>query len=95
MGNGVAISYGDYWRNHRKVIAPAFHYNMLEHFVEVFDQQSQILVEKLSVRCDNSVFNIIPYILRMAIDIVFETALGVRLGSQDMPDVPYLTATDK
>lgn len=95
MRNGLIVSGGEYWRQHRKIVAPAFHFNMLEQFVNVFDRQSQKLVSKLDAQCDNTVFDVVPYILRMAIDSVFETAMGEDLCSQDIPDIPYLKATDE
>lgn len=39
---------GKKWHDRRKAITPAFHFNILERFVEVFDRLGNTVVEKLS-----------------------------------------------
>lgn len=38
---------GKKWHNRRKVITPAFHFNILEKFVDVFDRLGNRVVENL------------------------------------------------
>jgi cytochrome P450 family 4 len=50
------VSTGQKWFSRRKIITPTFHFKILEQFVEVFDQHSEIFVQNLSQlkgqRCD-------------------------------------------
>lgn len=39
---------GKKWHDRRKAITPAFHFNILERFVEVFDRLGNTVVKKLS-----------------------------------------------
>lgn len=38
---------GKKWHDRRKVITPAFHFNILEKFVETFDRLGNSVVDKL------------------------------------------------
>lgn len=48
LGDGLLISSGDKWRTHRKLIAPAFHQNVLKSFVDTFNENSLKAVARLS-----------------------------------------------
>jgi len=61
---------GDKWRSRRKILTPTFHFRILEDFIEVFKEQSDILVQKMEKELDNSGFNIFPYVTLCALDII-------------------------
>lgn len=61
---------GSKWHRNRKLITPTFHFKILDNFQEVFDEKSQILVNKLSSKADGKVFDIYPYITHCALDII-------------------------
>lgn len=64
----ICIS-GRKWHSHRKAITPAFHFKILDQYVEIFDQQSNTLVEKLSVS-DTKTVDIYPMLTLMALDVI-------------------------
>lgn len=47
LNEGLLISTGKKWYERRKIITPAFHFKILEQFVEVFDRLGTTVVEKL------------------------------------------------
>lgn len=47
LGTGLLTSGSRKWHERRKIITPAFHFKILEEFVEIFDKHGKILVEKL------------------------------------------------
>ncbi|KAH8294452.1 hypothetical protein KR018_007184 [Drosophila ironensis] len=47
LGEGLLMSTGRKGHGRRKIITPTFHFRILEQFVEIFDQQSSIMVEQL------------------------------------------------
>jgi cytochrome P450 family 4 len=47
IGTGLLTSTGKKWFSRRKVITPAFHFKILDQFVEVFDKHSNIFIQNL------------------------------------------------
>ncbi|GLH09718.1 Cytochrome P450 4C1 [Gryllus bimaculatus] len=93
LGTGLLTSSGAKWHSHRKLITPAFHFNILVSFVEVFADKSEILVSRLEKEVGNSKgFDVYPYITRCALDIICETAMGTEMNAQDQTDSPYVKA---
>ena len=47
IGTGLLTSTGRKWFQRRKVITPAFHFKILDQFVDIFDKHSNIFIENL------------------------------------------------
>ncbi|KAH8360764.1 hypothetical protein KR084_008307 [Drosophila pseudotakahashii] len=91
LGDGLLISKGKKWFRRRKIITPAFHFKILEDFVEVFDQQSAIMVQQLYAKADGkTVIDMFPVACLCAMDIIAETAMGVKINAQLQPDFSYV-----
>uniref|UniRef100_U5EZ18 Putative cytochrome n=1 Tax=Corethrella appendiculata TaxID=1370023 RepID=U5EZ18_9DIPT len=84
LGQGLLTSYGERWHKHRKIITPTFHFNILDTFCSVFSEHSDVLVKCLKKFANtNEAFDVYPFITRAALDIVCETAMGVKLNCQN------------
>lgn len=71
LGTGLLTSKGAKWHKHRKMITPTFHFKILESFIEVFNDNCLILLEKLKLKSETQeVFDIHPYITLCALDII-------------------------
>lgn len=70
LGDGLLLSKGKKWHNRRKILTPAFHFKILEEFVDVFDKQSEVLVHSLKKQSNGQVFDIRNHVTLMALDIV-------------------------
>ncbi|ALC42256.1 Cyp4d14 [Drosophila busckii] len=91
LGNGLLLSTGKKWFRRRKIITPTFHFKILEQFVEVFDQQSAVMVEQLYAQADGAtVINMFPVACLTALDIIAETSMGVKINAQRSPEFPYV-----
>lgn len=69
LGNGLLISSGDHWRSHRKLIAPAFHQNVLKSFVGTFNSNSLNVVRRLEKEI-GKVFDVHDYMSETTVDIL-------------------------
>lgn len=69
LGNGLLISGGDHWRNHRKLIAPAFHQNVLRSFVGTFNSNSHNVVRRMRKEV-GKVFDVHDYMSETTVDIL-------------------------
>ena len=52
------------------MLTPAFHFTILEDFVEVFVKKSEILVKKLKKEVGAEYFDVYPYITTCGLDII-------------------------
>lgn len=96
LGNGLLLSDGKVWHQRRKIITPTFHFSILEQFVEVFDQQSNICVQCLEQKADGvSTFDVYPFICLAALDIIAETAMGTKVDAQLTERTPYAEAVNE
>ncbi|XP_035694462.1 cytochrome P450 4F6-like [Branchiostoma floridae] len=48
LGNGLFLSDGDQWRVHRRLLTPAFHFDILKQYVSVYNKEATEMISKLS-----------------------------------------------
>lgn len=63
-------STGPKWRQRRKMLTPTFHFSILMDFLEVMNEQANILVEKLAKHAGKGPFNCFSHITLCALDII-------------------------
>ncbi|ELK37959.1 Cytochrome P450 4V2 [Myotis davidii] len=73
LGLGLLTSTGNKWRSRRKMLTPTFHFTILEDFLDVMNEQANILVNKLEKHVDGEKFNCFFYITLCALDIICGT----------------------
>ncbi|XP_053962632.1 cytochrome P450 4p1-like [Anastrepha ludens] len=81
LNKGLLTASGKQWHSRRKMLTPAFHFNILGQFEEVFKEESSKFVRNLEAGDLNSITlnEIIP---KFTLNSVCETALGVKLDEQ-------------
>ncbi|XP_026773129.2 cytochrome P450 4V2 isoform X2 [Pangasianodon hypophthalmus] len=95
LGTGLLTSTGDKWRSRRKMLTPTFHFSILTDFLEVMNEQSDILIQKLLKHVGGEPFNCFSYITFCALDIICETAMGKRIYAQSNADSEYVQTVYK
>jgi cytochrome P450 len=65
----------DLWRSRRKLLTPAFHFSILNSFVEVFNEQSRILCGIIDDICQSvpggkNEMDVYPLIANCSLDII-------------------------
>ncbi|XP_034255390.1 cytochrome P450 4C1-like [Thrips palmi] len=91
LGEGLLTSKGQKWHMRRKLITPTFHFRILDQFVQVFDSNGNILVEKL-LSTNGKTINIHDFITLCTLDIICETAMGTKVNAQQDSKSPYVSA---
>ncbi|XP_039749255.1 cytochrome P450 4d2-like [Pararge aegeria] len=91
IGYGGIFAPVPIWRRRRKILLPAFSPKIVEGFVEVFSEQSQIITRKLASLCGPEPFNLWPVISAYSLDSVCETTMGVKVNAQMDSNSPFLT----
>ncbi|KAF4791748.1 cytochrome P450 4V2 [Turdus rufiventris] len=86
LGTGLLTSTGDKWRSRRKMITPTFHFAILNDFLEVMNEQGNILVNKLEKHVDKEPFNVFMDITLCALDIICEKAEELKNTKQTKHD---------
>lgn len=94
LGNGLLISTGNKWRSHRKLIAPTFHLNVLKSFIDLFNENSRLVVEKMKKE-GRKTFDAHDYMSECTVEILLETAMGVSKKTQDQSGYEYAMAVMK
>lgn len=61
---------GKKWHDRRKIITPAFHFNILERFVEIFDRLGNTVVEKLKTIPPDEPTEFYPIAVLYALDVM-------------------------
>ena len=92
LGTGLLTSTGAKWHSRRKLLTPAFHFRILEDFLDVMNKQSSIFGNILEGLAGDKVIDIFPYVTHCALDIICETAMGKSIGAQANSGTDYVKA---
>lgn len=61
---------GPQWHQRRKILTPAFHFNVLRRFVVIFGEHCEKFAEKLHQECTKDKTNIMPLISGLTLDLI-------------------------
>lgn len=85
LGTGLLISNGKKWFQRRKIITPAFHFKILEQFVDSFHKHGDVFVEKLK-SFQGKEIDVFPLISLYALDVIcgnkFNFLISIQINSR-------------
>ncbi|KAF5293172.1 hypothetical protein FQR65_LT11017 [Abscondita terminalis] len=82
LGDGLLTSTGDKWRKHRKMLTPAFHFKILEQFINVFNLFGNVLTLQLEKEIGKNSFDIFLPISLCTLDVICATSMGTNVDAQ-------------
>ncbi|XP_052899277.1 probable cytochrome P450 4ac1 [Anopheles moucheti] len=87
MGDGLLCSKGSKWQQRRRILTPAFHFNILPKFLTIFQEESEKLVRQLDHQADGRQEIVLQSIVTsFALHTICETAMGVKLDAYNEAD---------
>ncbi|CRK94498.1 CLUMA_CG008003, isoform A [Clunio marinus] len=91
LQEGLLLSTGKKWHQRRRIITPAFHFNILQQFVEIMDHHGQICVSNLK-KFDGQEIDFFSRISLYALDVICESAMGCKINAQKNSESEYIKA---
>ena len=91
LGDGLLLSTGTKWQRRRKLITPAFHFAILDTFLETMNENAAALTDLLAAGGDHFQ-EVWPLVSDAALDTIAQTAMGVSLGGQEGRTAKYKAA---
>ncbi|XP_063924854.1 cytochrome P450 4C1-like [Zophobas morio] len=76
LGTGLLTSTGAKWHKRRKILTPAFHFSILQQFLNIFNNETVKLVEKLDDEC-GKIIDVVPPVTNFTLQSIAETAMGL------------------
>lgn len=70
LGDGLLLSFGEKWHKMRKLLTPAFHFQILERFIPIYEDHGKIFVEKIRKLGDDKVINVVPWFHAYTLDVI-------------------------
>ncbi|XP_052751008.1 cytochrome P450 4C1-like [Galleria mellonella] len=81
LADGLLLSSGAKWQKRRKILTPAFHFDILRQFHVIMEENSKRLTETLEQSAGDTV-NITPVITEYTLNTICETAMGTKLSDE-------------
>ncbi|KAH8249715.1 hypothetical protein KR032_011699 [Drosophila birchii] len=93
LGFGLLTSHGSKWHKHRKMITPSFHFNILQDFHEVMNENSTKFMAQLrKAAAGDSIIDFQEHSNYLTLDVICDTAMGVPINAMEQRDSSIVQA---
>lgn len=91
--DSLMTSKGEKWRYRRRVLNTSFHFQILDSFMDVFNEQSRLFIDHMK-KIGTDYINIEPECSKFTLDVLCEAGLGYKLKGLTK-DSNYYLATER
>uniref|UniRef100_A0A2K5X2F0 Cytochrome P450 family 4 subfamily F member 8 n=1 Tax=Macaca fascicularis TaxID=9541 RepID=A0A2K5X2F0_MACFA len=93
LGDGLLLSAGDKWRHHRRMLTPAFRFNILKPYIKIFNKSTNIMHAKWQrLALEGSTrLDMFEHISLMALDSLQKCIFSIDSHCQEKPS-EYIAA---
>ncbi|XP_028376832.1 cytochrome P450 4F2 isoform X1 [Phyllostomus discolor] len=93
LGDGLLLSAGDKWSRHRRMLTPAFHFNILKPYMKIFSKSTDIMHDKWQRLASegNTRLDMFEHISLMTLDSLQKCVFGFDSNCQEKPS-EYIAA---
>ncbi|CAH1255406.1 CYP4F22 [Branchiostoma lanceolatum] len=93
LGDGLVVSEGSKWQRNRRLLTPAFHFDILKHYVKLFSESTNVLLEKWMSRGPGASVELFDDVGLMTLDNILKCSLGYNSSCQtNGQSAPYILA---
>lgn len=77
LGDGLLISWGRKWERNRRLLTPAFHFDILKPYIQIYHQVSDIFLDKLAhLSAAGESVDVCPLVSRATLDTMLRCTLS-------------------
>uniref|UniRef100_A0A8C0ZN28 Leukotriene-B4 omega-hydroxylase 3 n=1 Tax=Castor canadensis TaxID=51338 RepID=A0A8C0ZN28_CASCN len=93
LGDGLLLSSGDKWSRHRRVLTPAFHFNILKPYVKIFNDSTNVMHAKWQhlISEGKNRLDMFEHVSLMTLDSLQKCIFGFKSNCQEKPS-EYIAA---
>ncbi|XP_050502063.1 cytochrome P450 4C1-like isoform X2 [Diabrotica virgifera virgifera] len=77
IGDGLFVTNATKWHKRRKLLTPAYHFNILQKSVDAFSTETERLIDRLNEDCHKPYLNVVDLAKDFAMCCVGETSVGL------------------
>lgn len=89
-------SSGQHWQAKRKMLTPAFHFDILREYTAIFPKHAATLCNKLRSAAESGEHvELLRYTSLAALDVIGECTMGVQFHAQEQPESEYINAVSE
>ncbi|MEE6495430.1 hypothetical protein FKM82_002044 [Ascaphus truei] len=93
IGKGLLVLSGQKWFQHRRLLTPGFHYDVLKPYVKLMADCTQVMLDRLQEQvAGDEPIDIYPYVSLMTLDSIMKCAFSCHSNCQTDREHPYTQA---
>lgn len=91
LGEGLLTSSGQKWQKRRKLLTPAFHFNVLQKFLDIFNEETSNMVKQIEDINAQSpeekpLINLMPIVTNLTLQSITGTEIAVGNSSAKLTE---------